>query len=67
LVRHRATKEPANEEAQGVFRECLQEGLLFSVRGQHGNVLRFVPPFCTTESQLDDAAAIIERALARYA
>ena len=67
LVRDRATKEPAREEAQEVYRDCLRDGLLFSARGQHGNVLRFVPPFCTGEEQIDRAAGILERALARQA
>ncbi|MDE0387335.1 MAG: aminotransferase class III-fold pyridoxal phosphate-dependent enzyme, partial [Rhodospirillales bacterium] len=66
LVRDRGTKEPASEEAKEIFRESLEEGLLFSVRGQHRNVLRFVPPFCTSEAQIDRAAAILERALARH-
>ncbi len=65
LVRDRQTKEPANTEAQQVFREALAEGLLFSVRGQHGNVLRFVPPFTTSDGQLDRAADIIGASLAR--
>ena len=67
LVRDRATKEPAREEAQEVYRDCLKDGLLFSARGQHGNVLRFVPPFCTSGEQIDRAAGILERALARRA
>ena len=67
LVRDRATKEPAREEAQEVYRDCLADGLLFSARGRHGNVLRFVPPFCTSGEQIDRAAGILERALARRA
>ena len=65
LVRDRATKEAASQEAQEIYRACLADGLLFSVRGQHRNVLRFVPPFCTSDEQIDRAAAILERALAR--
>ena len=60
LVRDRNTKEPATAEAAAVFRHGIQNGLLFSARGQHGNVLRFVPPFCTTEDQLDQAADLLE-------
>ena len=66
LVRDRATREPASDEAQAIYRACLADGLLFSVRGQHRNVLRFVPPFCTGDAQIDRAAAILERALARH-
>jgi 4-aminobutyrate aminotransferase-like enzyme len=63
LVRDRHTKEPARDEANRLFGLCIQEGLLFSVRGQHGNVIRFVPPFSTTDAQIDQAADILERAI----
>ena len=66
LVRDRATKEPAAGEAQDIYRDCLANGLLFSVRGQHGNVLRFVPPFCSSGEQIDRAVSILEGALARH-
>jgi 2,2-dialkylglycine decarboxylase (pyruvate) len=65
LVRDRASKEPADTEADEIFRLCLAEGLLFSVRGAHGNVVRFVPPCTTSESQIDHAADILDRALRR--
>ena len=65
LVRDRNTKEPANTEADEIFRLCLKEGLLFSVRGAHGNVVRFVPPATTTEQQIDQASDILERALSQ--
>lgn len=63
LVRDRRSKAPAKEEAQAVYRHALREGMIFSVRGQHGNVMRFVPPFGTTEAQLDRAIDILEGGL----
>ncbi|MFP6689392.1 MAG: aspartate aminotransferase family protein [Alphaproteobacteria bacterium] len=63
LVRDRESKEPAAEEANEIFRICIQEGLLFSVRGAHGNVVRFVPPVTTSESQIDQATDILENAI----
>jgi 2,2-dialkylglycine decarboxylase (pyruvate) len=45
-----------------VAKACLSEGLLFSVR-RKGSVLRFTPPFSTTEDQMDRAADILERAI----
>ena len=65
LVRNRATKEPAAEEAKEIFRLCIKQGLLFSVRGAHGNVARFVPPVTTSESQIDEATHILESAMRR--
>ncbi len=63
LVRDRASKEPADTEANEIFRLCIQHGLLFSVRGAHGNVVRFVPPVTTSESEIDQATEILESAL----
>ncbi|MEE8173407.1 MAG: aspartate aminotransferase family protein [Alphaproteobacteria bacterium] len=63
LVRDRASKEPADKEANEIFRLCIQQGLLFSVRGALGNVVRFVPPCTTSESQIDQATDILESAL----
>lgn len=60
LVRDRSSKEPANEIAADIYRHCLANGLMFSVRGKFKNVLRFVPPFATTNAQLDQATEILE-------
>src|SRR5215470_16993883 len=60
LVGDRRTKEPATQIAADVYRHCLAKGLMFSVRGKFKNVLRFVPPFTTTDAQLDKATEILE-------
>jgi 2,2-dialkylglycine decarboxylase (pyruvate) len=60
LVRDRSSKEPASEIAADIYRHCLANGLMFSVRGKFKNVLRFVPPFTTTNAQLDQATEILE-------
>ena len=60
LVRDRHTKEPAEQIAADVYRCSLANGLMFSVRGKFKNVLRFVPPFTTTNAQLDKATEILE-------
>ena len=60
LVRDRSSKEPATECAADIYRHCLANGLMFSVRGKFKNVLRFVPPFTTTNAQLDQATEILE-------
>jgi 2,2-dialkylglycine decarboxylase (pyruvate) len=62
LVRDRETKAPHFEAGRAVTRECLARGLLFSLR-RNGSVLRFVPPFYTTEAQLDRAAEILDAAI----
>ncbi len=63
LVRDRETKEPATTEGRAIARHCLENGLIFSLR-REGSVLRFVPPASTTEDQIDEAAALLQEALA---
>jgi 2,2-dialkylglycine decarboxylase (pyruvate) len=53
----------AFELGEAIRRACLREGLLFSVR-RRGSVLRFVPPFSTTEDQIEHAVQILDGALA---
>ena len=66
LVRDRTTREPALEEGRQIGRDCLENGLILSVR-RNGSVFRFVPPFTTTESQMDQAADILDHALGQAA
>jgi 2,2-dialkylglycine decarboxylase (pyruvate) len=65
LVRDRHRKVPATKEAADIYRACLANGLMFSVRGPFKNVLRFVPPFVTTEAELDRATEILESGIRR--
>ncbi len=53
---------PAWWAGEQIGEHCLREGLLFSVR-RNGSVLRFVPPFSTTEEQLDRGTEILDGAL----
>jgi 2,2-dialkylglycine decarboxylase (pyruvate) len=61
LVEDRVTKEPAYRAGQEIGRICLENGLILSVR-RRGSVFRFVPPFTTTEDQMDLAADILDQA-----
>jgi 2,2-dialkylglycine decarboxylase (pyruvate) len=61
LVEDRVTKEPAYQAGQAIGRICLENGLILSVR-RRGSVFRFVPPFTTTEEQMDLAADILDHA-----
>lgn len=63
LVKDRRSKDPAPELAADVYRYCLANGLMFSVRGKYKNVMRFVPPFTTTNEQLDNAVEVLEKAI----
>jgi 4-aminobutyrate aminotransferase len=62
LVRDRATKEPAADEADAVLYACLERGLSFKTT--FGNVLTLSPPLTITEAEIDQALAILDAALA---
>ena len=64
LVTDRATREPAYVLGREIGRRCLEAGLILSVR-RNGSVFRFVPPFTTTEGQMDLAAEILDAAMGR--
>ena len=52
---------PAGDLGRAVGKNCLDAGLLFSVR-RAGSVFRFTIPFSTTEEQLDRAAEMLDAA-----
>ena len=66
LVTDRNTREPAFDQGRAIGRLCLDNGLILSVR-RRGSVFRFVPPFTTTEAQLDEAADILDHAISEVA
>ena len=65
LVTDRDTREPAFDQGRAIGRLCLENGLILSVR-RNGSVFRFVPPFTTTEAQLDEAAQILDHAISEF-
>jgi 2,2-dialkylglycine decarboxylase (pyruvate) len=62
FVKDRERREPLFEAGRLVARHCLASGLLFSVR-RNGSVLRFVPPFYTTDQEFDRAAEMLDAAI----
>ena len=64
FVSDRLSREPAFREGRAIGRSCLENGLILSVR-RNGSVFRFVPPFTTTEAQLDQAADILDHAISQ--
>ena len=61
LVADRHGKAPANAETQAVFQSCLENGLIFQVRGVRDlkNVIRLVPPMSATDAEIDRAMSIL--------
>ena len=65
LVTDREKKTPANAAAQAIAKHCLDNGLIFQIRGTRGdlNVIRLVPPMTTTDAEVDRAMSILHEAL----
>lgn len=61
LVKNRATREPAVDEAERVLYAALSRGLSFKVT--LGNMLTLTPPLVITESELGRALEIIDKCL----
>ena len=62
LVKDRATKEKATNEAEKVMYECLKHGLSFKVSA--GNVLQLSPALTISRDELEEALGILEESLA---
>jgi (R)-1-hydroxy-2-aminoethylphosphonate ammonia-lyase len=62
LVRDRATRQPAADEAEAVMYESLRRGLSFKVSG--GNVLTLMPPLVISRDELGRALDILDESLA---
>ncbi len=63
LVKDRATKEPAKEEAAALLEKTKDRGLLLGKGGLFGNVIRIAPPLCITKDDVVAAVAVIDDCL----
>jgi alanine-glyoxylate transaminase/(R)-3-amino-2-methylpropionate-pyruvate transaminase len=63
LVRDRATKEPAKQQAADLLDAAREMGVLIGKGGLDGNVLRIKPPMCITAQDVDFALDVFDRAL----
>jgi 2,2-dialkylglycine decarboxylase (pyruvate) len=66
LVSDSERRTPAYGLGQELERWCVRDGLFLSVR-RNGSVLRFAPPWTTTEEQFDRAAEILDARLSEVA
>ena len=64
FVEDRKTKEPSAAKAGAVMEAAKNEGLLLGKGGRWGNVIRIAPPMLISESDIDEGAAQLDRALA---
>jgi 4-aminobutyrate aminotransferase-like enzyme len=65
LVSDRGTKEVLGKKAIGAIKDRLHaEGMLITVSGLYGNVLRLQPPLSITAAQIDSFVAVLRNVLA---
>jgi 4-aminobutyrate aminotransferase-like enzyme len=64
LVEDRKTKEPAPKRTNKLLEAAKKQGLLIGKGGLYGNVIRIAPSMLITKSEVDDAAARLDRAFA---
>ncbi len=67
LVKDKASKEPAPDEAKKVRDLCRENGVLVGRGGPLANVIRLQPPLTITADQADQAASTLEKALIEVA
>ncbi len=62
LVRDRASRQPAPEEASFVLEECVRRGVLFEKGGYFHNRFQLIPPLTIRTSSVDRVLAIFDEA-----
>jgi 4-aminobutyrate aminotransferase-like enzyme len=67
LVKDRATKEPAPAAATAVLEAAKDRGLIVGKGGLYGNVLRISPALNIAAADVDEAAEMLDQALAAAA
>ncbi|MBA3818091.1 MAG: aspartate aminotransferase family protein [Deltaproteobacteria bacterium] len=66
LVKDRASKEVLGKQEMGRIKDELHaQGMLITVSGWHGNVLRLQPPLSITSAQLDTFIAALRKTLTK--
>jgi len=63
IVKDRKSKAPDADRTQRILDEACRGGLLVIKCGVHRNVVRFLAPLVTTSEQIQEALAIIDKAL----
>ncbi|AHG48990.1 4-aminobutyrate aminotransferase (plasmid) [Rhizobium leguminosarum bv. trifolii CB782] len=64
IVKDRKSKAPDADHTQRILDEACKAGLLVIKCGVHRNVVRFLAPLVTTSVQIQEALAIVDKALA---
>jgi 4-aminobutyrate aminotransferase/(S)-3-amino-2-methylpropionate transaminase len=67
LVKDRASKEPAGDEAGELVKRCYENGLIVLRCGAYHNVIRILMPLVITDDELERGFAILEDRLKEIA
>ena len=63
LVQSAETRLPAPDETKQIVQYCYEHGLIILSAGSYSNVIRALMPLVITDSQMDEALAVLESAL----
>jgi 4-aminobutyrate aminotransferase len=63
---HPTTGEPNGEGLLKILDLALEKGVLFYLCGNHGEVIRMIPPLIVTKEQIDEGLRILDEALKDY-
>ena len=63
LVKDRASKTPAADEAKALTKYCFERGLILLSCGSYGNVIRLLMPLVIEDEHLEKGLAIVEEGL----
>ena len=63
LVQDRSSKTPHPEAVKQLIKFAYEHGLILMSAGTFGNVIRFLPPLCIQEKELNQGLEIVEKGL----
>ncbi len=58
-VKNKESKEPFKDRAGEIIKECVKNGLIVVRAGARGNIVRILPPFNTSDGDIDSGLDII--------
>ncbi|MBH0161496.1 aspartate aminotransferase family protein [Fictibacillus sp. 26RED30] len=60
------TGKPDGQALMKILDKCLEKGVLFYLCGNHGEVIRMIPPLTINHEQIDQGLAVLEESLEEY-
>ncbi|MED1865989.1 aspartate aminotransferase family protein [Fictibacillus nanhaiensis] len=60
------TGKPDGHALMNILDKCLEKGVLFYLCGNHGEVIRMIPPLTIKQEQIDQGLAVLEESLEEY-